>query len=233
MEHAGPVPSERRDDGAVEQAARALLPYPLKRIGPARQVVIVTSRTWTSTIAELRAYQDGDHGWRLVLGPVQARIGRTGMIAAARRVQGSGTTPSGTFSLTMAFGLEPDPGTRLPYTHVISQDHWWVADPMSPHYNTLRAGERGGFHPTEAGRRASERIVSHRAEYPYAIVVDFNRPAPTRTMGSGIFLRATTGFSTDGSVALDREPLLELLCWLDPDLHPVVVIAPERAVAEA
>lgn len=222
---------EHRANEGAEQGPRLLLPFPLKHLGPARQVVIVTCPSWTSTQARLEAFEDGPRGWVSVLGPMPARVGRTGMIAQERQVRNSGTTPAGTFELTMAFGLAPDPGTRMPYIHVTSPDHWWVTDPMSPYYNTLRLGEQGGFHPAESGRHACERIVAHPPEYQHVVVIDFNRPYPIRTRGSGIFIRATTGHATDGSVAIDPEALPELLRWLDPALHPVIAMAPERAIA--
>lgn len=219
-------------DGGADESPRGVLPFPLKYLGPARQVVIITARTWTSTQARLEAFENGSQGWSCVCGPYPARVGRTGMIPADRRVQGSGTTPAGTFTLTMAFGLEPDPGGLLPYAHITSPDHWWVADPGSPHYNTLRLREQGGFRPTESGRRGSERIAAHPAEYEHAVVVDFNRPSPVRTRGSGIFVRTSTGLATDGSVTVGRDALLMLLGWLDPTRHPVITIAPERSIAQ-
>jgi L,D-peptidoglycan transpeptidase YkuD (ErfK/YbiS/YcfS/YnhG family) len=207
-----------------------VLPYPLKHLGTARQLILVTSHSWTGTQAKVEAYEDGAGGWIRALGPVPARVGRTGMIAAERRIAGSGTTPAGTFELTLAFGLEPDPGTAMPYVHVTSQDHWWVTDPLSPHYNELRLAEAGGFLAKEGGKRGSKRIAAHPTEYAQALAIDFNRPYPVRTRGAGICLRVSTGLSTDGSVAVERDVLLDLLRWLDPELDPVITMAPERVV---
>lgn len=224
------VPPDHEPDHG--DAPRKVLPYPLKYLGGARQVVIVASRSWSSTQARLEAYEQGLHGWHSVLGPVAARIGRTGMIAADRRIQGSDTTPAGTFALTEAFGLAPDPGTRLPYTQVTSPDHWWVCDPVSPHYNTLRLGTQGGFRTVTGGRRGSERITDRSLEYEHVVVVDFNRPAPNRKQGSGIFVRVSSGLPTDGGVGVPAETVVELLRWLDPVLHPVITLAPERSIME-
>jgi L,D-peptidoglycan transpeptidase YkuD (ErfK/YbiS/YcfS/YnhG family) len=154
------------------------------------------------------------------------------MIKADRRVQGSGTTPAGVFPLRGAFGLAPDPGSLLPYTHVVAPDIWWVTDPISPYYNTLRAEDKGGFSLAESGNRASIRIAAHPMRYEYALVIDFNRPKPVRNRGAGIFVQVSTGTATAGSVSIDREALLELLRWLDPAQHPVVAIAPEREMAQ-
>ncbi len=217
------------DDGP-EDAPRGLLPFPLKRIGDARQVVIVTARSWTSTQARLEAYEQDRNGWTRVIDS-PARVGRTGMVPAERRIQGSGTTPAGTFPLTVAFGLQPSPDSPMPYAHITSEDLWWVADPSSQYYNTLRVGEHGGFRCTESGRSGSERLLGRDPEYDYVVVIDFNRPRPVRSRGSGIFVRISNGLATDGSVAVDRLVLVELLRWLNPALHPVITIAPERSVA--
>jgi L,D-peptidoglycan transpeptidase YkuD (ErfK/YbiS/YcfS/YnhG family) len=215
-----------------EATGRNALLYPLKHLGGARQLILVMPRSWTGTLARLEAYENGLNGWQRVIGPVQARVGRTGMISAPRRVAGSGTTPAGTFPLTMAFGLEPDPGTALPYVHVTSEDHWWVADPSSAHYNELRLGAAGGFLAREFGNRGSKRIAAHPTEYAHALVIDFNRPFPDRRQGACVSLRVSTGLSTDGSVAVDRDVLVEILRWLDPAKQPMITMAPERVVSQ-
>jgi L,D-peptidoglycan transpeptidase YkuD (ErfK/YbiS/YcfS/YnhG family) len=216
----------------TEESHRGVLPFPLKYLGNAGQLILVTSRSWSGTQARLEAFEDGSQGWTCVIGPVPARIGHTGMIPGDRRLQGSGTTPAGTFPITEAFGIQPDPGTLLPYAQITSEDHWWVCDPVSVHYNTLRLGAQGGFRVREDGRRGSERLAAHPEEYPYALVVDFNRPTPDRRRGAGIFLRASRGVATDGGIGVDIDVLLALLRWLDPARHPVTTLAPERSAAQ-
>lgn len=228
----GEAEPARAPSGPAQADRRGVLPFPLKNLGPARQVVLVTSRSWTGTQARLEGYENGENGWELRIGPVAARVGRTGMIPEGRRVAGSGTTPAGTFPLSLAFGIEPDPGTAMPYVCVASDDYWWVGDPASPHYNNLRTGSEGGFTARESGNRASERLAARPQEYAYALVIDFNRPYSVRTRGSGIFIRVTNGLSTDGSVAVERAHLLELLAWLDPDARPVITMAPERVISQ-
>jgi L,D-peptidoglycan transpeptidase YkuD (ErfK/YbiS/YcfS/YnhG family) len=227
-----PGDAEQGRGPGVEAHHTGVLPYPLKYLGSAAQLVLVTSRSWTGTQARLEAYENGPEGWQRMLGPVPARVGRTGMIPAERRIAGSGTTPAGTFPLSLALGLEPDPGTAMPYQHLTSGDQWWVGDPFSQHYNNLRSQAEGGFLPRESGRRASKLLAARPVEYAYAVVVDFNRPYPVRTRGAGVFLRVSNGLSTDGSVALEREDLLELLRWLDPERGPVITLAPERVVGQ-
>jgi L,D-peptidoglycan transpeptidase YkuD (ErfK/YbiS/YcfS/YnhG family) len=217
---------------ASREGQHGSLPFRVSRLGNSGQLLIVSCASWNSTHAVLEAYERDGESWSRVLEPVEARIGSTGMVEAERRRQGTGTTPAGMFTLTEAFGLAPDPGTALPYSHVTSSDHWWVCDPGSPHYNQLRLSTAGGFRPTDTGRRASERIVDHAPEYDHVVVVDFNRPHPDRSLGSGIFIRGGVTLPTDGGVGIAPENVLRLLAWLDPARRPVVTIGTERFLAE-
>jgi L,D-peptidoglycan transpeptidase YkuD (ErfK/YbiS/YcfS/YnhG family) len=104
-------------------------PSRLSHLGDARQVVVVTSSSWSTSYATLRAYQrKASGGWRLRIGPVDARVGYNGFSLGDRRRQGNGTTPAGTYAIPWAFGTEPDPGTDLPYRDVDAND-WWPYDP--------------------------------------------------------------------------------------------------------
>jgi len=56
-------------------------PTRLTSLGDARQVVVVISGSWSSSRARLRAYEKTAAGtWRLRLGPVDARLGRNGLV---------------------------------------------------------------------------------------------------------------------------------------------------------
>src|SRR5690349_12694163 len=84
--------------------AAAAMPS-LTHIGDAGQVIVVSGRGWASTYATLRAYQLGADGkWRQAFAAMPARIGYGGWVWAARRVQDTGKTPAGTFTITQAFG---------------------------------------------------------------------------------------------------------------------------------
>lgn len=115
-------------------------PSRLTSLGDARQVVIVTSASWSASRGRLRTYElTPTGGWRRVLGPVDATLGRNGFVPTNRRRQGTRTTPAGTFALPWAFGTYADPGTALPYRRVDAND-WWPYDPRGPgHVQRLAA----------------------------------------------------------------------------------------------
>ncbi|WP_198954844.1 L,D-transpeptidase [Kineosporia sp. R_H_3] len=208
------------------------LPAHLDHIGASTQVVVVTSSSWSTTYATLRAYEKKNGTWRLVMGPWKARVGYSGMTPASERVQGDGTTPAGTFRMTSAFGIQPDPGTDLPYWRIRSRDQWWVGDRKSAHYNEPRWGRDGGFRRTTTGIDGSERLADYPTQYAYAAVIDFNRPDPVVGRGSGIFLHVNGRGSTAGCVSLTRANVVKVLRWLDPAKRPRITIAPASVVTK-
>jgi L,D-peptidoglycan transpeptidase YkuD (ErfK/YbiS/YcfS/YnhG family) len=217
-------------------------PSRLRAVDGADQVVVVTSRSWSSSTARLRAYQRGSDGsWRLRLGPVPARLGANGFVPAASRRQSTGTTPAGTFAMPWAFGTAPDPGTSLDYRRVDGND-WWPYDPRDPQtYNVWqpRRGPAADWRPSWA-----EHLASYGRQYRHAVVLDFNlpsevhrsggewrarQPADTRR-GGGIFLHVNGRGATAGCVSVRGSHLRQLLRWLSPRRSPVVVMGPRAAI---
>ncbi len=193
------------------------------------QVIVVTARSWRRTSGTLTAYKRTATGWRRVL-ITGARLGRTGLVPAAQRVQDSGRTPAGLFTITETFGRATDPGTAMPYTR-LTDDHWWVQDRRSRHYNQMRLGSRGGFARRTSGFNSSERLARMGAQYDYVAVIDFNRPRPVIGRGSGIFLHAFGDLTTVGCVSVERSRMRALLRWLDPAAHPRIVIGEDGWLA--
>lgn len=223
--------------------AVASLPSGLKHVGNARQLIVVTGHGWKSTGATLRAYQrNADGTWRQVFAAMPARTGYGGWAWASRRVQDKGLTPGGTFTITQAFGVRADPGTKLPYRKVDKNDYW-VGDRRDPRtYNV--------FEPYAAKNRTwrisqAERLAAYPTQYAYAAVIDFNRPAGVRWdakrgeyatatpskvgRGSAVFLHASGKGSTAGCVSVSRANVAALLKWLRPGQHPRIVMAPTAA----
>ena len=85
--------------GAVPAQA-ASPPNVLNHVGSATKVLIVTSKTWTSTTAIGTLWQKRGATWVAARSNVYARIGRTGF--KTDRHEGDGTTPAGTRRLCAA-----------------------------------------------------------------------------------------------------------------------------------
>ena len=220
-------------------------PTRLAHVGDARQVVVVTSKGWGSSYAQLRAYrQDAEGRWHLRFGPWSARVGWNGMARAANRRQNSGTTPAGTFRMLYGFGSAADPGSGLDYRRFDNKD-WWVYDPRDPatynvwqEFRSRRAQWRRGWaeHLSDwAGR-----------QYRYGVVLDYNlpsgvhwdprvrqrvasEPADTRR-GGGIFLHVRGSGATAGCIGIGRDRMRALLRWLSTDRKPRIVVGPVGAI---
>ncbi|MFB9924039.1 L,D-transpeptidase [Amycolatopsis halotolerans] len=173
-----------------------------------RQVLTVTAHSASAWD------HDGDR-WVRALGPYPAEVGAQG-IGVAR--EGLSLTPAGIWPLTEAFGIEPNPGTRLPYRQVTTSD-WWVSDVHSPLYNTHYRGTPGQF-----DEAAGENLGAAGPAYAHAVVIDYNRSPVVPGAGSAFFLHVTTGGPTAGCVALAQNDLIAVLRWLDPARKPVIAI---------
>ncbi|MBG0566014.1 L,D-transpeptidase family protein [Actinoplanes aureus] len=228
-------------------AAAASIPADLAHIGNARQLIVVTAPGWSSTRATLRAYQRGGDGrWRQVFKAMAARTGYGGWAWANRRVQDTGQTPVGTFTITRAFGVRPDPGTRLPYREVDGNDYW-VGDRRDPRTYNL-------FQPSASPNRTwrisqAERLAAYPTQYAYAAVINFNRPSGVRWdakrgeyvagkpahvgRGSAIFLHASGKGATAGCVSVSRSNMVRLLKWLNPAKRPRIVMGPSKVITRA
>ncbi len=233
--------------GAAE--VPAYHPARLAHVGDAEQLVVVTGRSRTSSHATLRTYHKGPDGaWTERFPAMPARNGYGGWVPAGQRVQDTGTTPQGTFTLTTAFGLDADPGTALPYRRVDADDHW-AGDERDPKtYNLFQAV----VSPVRTWRtQRAERLAAYPAQYRYAAVIDFNRPDPAtvtwdrflrqyRTSrpadvrrGSAIFLHVNGAGSTAGCVSVARADMVSVLTWLNPARLPRIVMAPEAEIGTA
>ena len=153
------------------------------------------------------------------------RIGFGGLSRPAHRHQGDGTTPSGTFDLTFAFGTHRDrAGWDMPY-HRIRKGDYWVGDNASTHYNRLRNRSAGGFRwwLPQSDPNSSERLSDYRAQYEYAFATSFNA-RQVRHRGFAIFLHVNGRGATAGCVSAPRSFLQSLYRRLDPRRRPVIAI---------
>lgn len=192
------------------------------RVGRSTQVITVKA---VGTHASVQAWQKYDGTWKRVHSG-SGRVGANGVTDGATRRQGTSTTPSGTYPMTRAFGIKPDPGTRLPHTR-IGADHWWVQDNTSRYYNQMRLGSQGGFDSTspEDSTNGSERLALHVPAYHHAIVIDYNVSPAVRYRGAGIFLHVNGSGPTAGCVSVPEADMEWLMRWVDPQHSPVIAIA--------
>ena len=203
-----------------------LLVDELASTGGAQQVIVVDAPDAASTTATLSAYENDGNGWYEAFGPQPAVDGVHGWLPGASRTEGDGTTPVGMYAIgpTM-YGVQPDPGTPFAYHQLVCGD-WWDEDPASPSYNTFQHVACGTTPPFGGD---SEALWTEGNAYPAFAVIDYNTPA-AGPFGSAIFLHADTGAPTLGCVSLPLANLDAVLRWLNPALHPVIVMGPDSVI---
>jgi L,D-peptidoglycan transpeptidase YkuD (ErfK/YbiS/YcfS/YnhG family) len=190
-----------------------------------RTTQVVTVNHTRGYHARVAFWQWSDGRWRRVYAVRDGRIGYGGLVAATKRVQGSGTTPLGTVRLTSAFGRHPrGAGWDLTYRRIHRGD-FWVEDNRSPFYNRYRNRAQGGFRwwipATDAN--SSERLTDFPQQYEFSIVTSYNREQ-VRHRGAGIFLHVNGSGATAGCVSAPR-PFLRRMMWrLDPAQAPVLAV---------
>jgi L,D-peptidoglycan transpeptidase YkuD (ErfK/YbiS/YcfS/YnhG family) len=185
----------------------------------AGQLITVEAARYKTTAATLRLWKRWKSCWVAVDGPFVARVGWNGL--ADRRREGDGTTPTGVYRIgPVMYGNASNPGVRYRYRRLVCGD-WWNEDPRSPTYNTfqhVRCGARPPFRVTTPGLWQEKRAYRHFA------VIEYNTRPVVPGKGSGIFLHAQTGSSTNGCISLPADRLVTVLRWLRPAKKPMIAI---------
>jgi L,D-peptidoglycan transpeptidase YkuD (ErfK/YbiS/YcfS/YnhG family) len=212
--------------GSATADINPLLVNQLASTGGAQQVLVVDAPSAASTTATLTAYENDGAGWHQVFGALPAVDGTTGWVPAQSRVEGDGAAPEGMFAIgSTMYGTSPNPGTQFGYHQLVCGD-WWDEDSASTTYNTFQHVPCGTT-PPYAGD--SEALWTDGNAYPSMAVINFNTP-PSGPSGSGIFLHANIGRPTQGCVSLPLADLDAVLRWLNPALHPVIVMGPDSVI---
>lgn len=182
-----------------------------------RQVVFVQDNKENRQQGVLSCWEKVDENWQQVLGGMEVVLGRSGLRSPADKVEGDGATPAGIYDLVRVFGYEPQVNTRMNYLHLTALDYW-VDEPASPFYNQPVRGRpsSGSF---EVMRRNDDL-------YKLGIVIEYNTNPVIKGKGSAIFLHIWQGpaIPTAGCVAMTEDHLHQIAAWLDPRLHPVIVL---------
>lgn len=202
--------------------------------GETRQLVVVTTKSFTAITGELRRFEMVRGAWKRVGPAIPVAIGKGGLgwgaglypgshkMPGPQKREGDGRSPMGIFSLGTVTGYAPapPPGTKMPYLQATPALRC-VDDAKSDQYNRLTPAPADGpppWHSDEAMRRDD-------ALYEWTIFVDHNVNPRTPGRGSCIFLHVwrTPDSPTVGCTSMAREELQSLIQWLDPAAHPLLV----------
>ena len=179
------------------------------------QIITVVSKG--GSYGELAFWEKDNSGnWTLV-DKVSARLGQNGMKSASEVYEMDKCTPTGIYSLTEAFGINADPGTKIRYRQLDGSEYW-VDDVNSELYNTMQFGEPNGRW------NSAEKLIDFPGYYNYSLVVDYNRWPVIPGKSSAIFIHCDIGSYTYGCVAIPEQNLVNILKRLDPEKDPFVIM---------
>ena len=200
-----------------------------------RQCVIVTTPSWDATRGELQLTERGaGKPWHLVGSSIPVRVGKRGLawgrgllpppgFLGPQKIEGDDKAPAGIFRFGSAFGYAPRaPATKLAYlplsTNIVAVD-----DSQSRYYNQV-------IDQSKVARRDwrhAEKMLLSDDRYKWGVVVKHNQP-PKGGVGSCIFLHVWKDpeTPTTGCTAMPESALVDLIKWLEPDHHPLLIQLP-------
>lgn len=175
--------------------------------GIARHLVFALSSAYSSNHVVVTECARQGNGWKQI-SATTGRAGTGGFAAPGRKREGDGKSPTGSFTLTQAFGLA-NPGTRLPYRALRASGDCWGATPGASHYNDYYSG---------TCRATDENLsaIARRGPYHQAVVIDDNRPHPVPGYGSAIFFHVGGVTPTAGCVSIAEPRLRAVMRTLVP-----------------
>lgn len=173
------------------------------------QLVIVQSNGTRATVT-MHELQNGV--WTEIL-RTDGFVGSKGVGEAS---EFTSATPQGTFPLYFAFGINPNPGTKVPYLQVDEYDYW-VGDSSSPLYNQYARADSD----TDWDKSESERIIDYPTAYGYCLFIGYNiEGVPGK--GSCFFLHCSNGRPTAGCVSVPESDMAFILRNIGEDCGIVI-----------
>jgi D-alanyl-D-alanine dipeptidase len=207
-------------------------------LSPSSQMVVVTTKDWTSTDGTLRRFERTERAWQQIGPAIPVVVGRNGLgwgrgltnppSSGPQKKEGDGRSPAGVFSLTYAFGYAPAAEVReikLPYIQCTSSVEC-VDDTNSSSYNIIV--DRRSV--AKVDWKSSEKMQKSDDEYKLGVFVAHNASPTVPGAGSCVFLHIwkEPGQPTSGSTAMSIGGIESLLGWLDARSNPVLVQLPEE-----
>lgn len=182
------------------------------------QVILVTTKSYSSNYGEIRLFDKTDNEkWQLFL-KTTASIGKNGF--TDNKQEGDQKTSTGKYTIGHAFGYKENPGTSLSFKQATENDIW-VDDPQSKFYNTWQSKTKWD----KDWKSAEE--MTHEL-YKYGFIINYNTKQ-TPGKGSAIFvhIKRLENDTTHGCIAMKENNLLKMMKWINPEKTPVIILTPE------
>ena len=176
-----------------------------------RQIVLVEYQGGSS--ARVSFHQKVNGLWK-ELASVNGYVGKNGI---GKTREGDKKTPTGTFNLTTPFGIQSDPGAKMPYTEV-TKTMYWCGDSSSQYYNQFCDSKVNGRKATSS----DEVLYRYKGVYDYCLFIDYNAQG-TPGKGSCIFLHCMgSNKYTAGCVAIPKNAMKQVLRWAEAGCKIVI-----------
>ncbi len=199
------VTGEQDDEGEQSKAAK------LDCASSASQIVLVEHQSGSK--ARLSIHEKRSGTWK-ELYACTAYVGKNGIDKAR---EGDKRTPSGTYNLTLPFGIKADPGANMTYTQV-TKYHYWCGTSGSEYYNKPIDTRRVDRAPTAS----DEYLIKYAPEYNYCMFIDYNASGEAGK-GSCIFLHCTGRKKyTAGCIAVPEAVMEKIVQWAQPGAKIVI-----------
>lgn len=189
--------------------------------GAARHVVFAVAAGYGTTEVVVTECVRVGRSWKALL-TAPGHVGRNGYAEPGAKREGDGKSPTGSYSLSQAFG-EGDPGTRLPYRRLRESGDCWGSTIGDRRYNRYY---RGACLP--ADENLSQIMLN--GPYRQAVVIGYNRPPDSPVVqgnGSAIFMHVGAG-RTAGCVSMARPVLESVMRTLRP--HDRIMMGTSQAL---
>ena len=125
------------------------------------QIVLVRAK---ETRAKVGFYEKNNKSHWIEKWQTSGYIGRNGL--TTDKHEGDGKTPIGVYDLGLAFGVEKNPGTKIPYKELDEKDVW-VDDINSKYYNRYVRSDIA-----DKDWISEEHLCNYKESYTYAIVIN-------------------------------------------------------------
>ncbi|MDO4298375.1 MAG: L,D-transpeptidase family protein [Lachnospiraceae bacterium] len=160
----------------------------------------------SGSTARVCMYQKEGDVWQRVL-ECMGYVGKNGL---GKTEEGDRKTPEGVFTLTGAFGIRENPGTKMPYVQVYS-NLYLCGD--REHYNRLIDITQ---YPHDC---CGEHLIEYVPQYNYGMFLDYNREC-VYGKGSAIFLHCTGEKDyTEGCIAVSESDMITILRYAEPGIQ--------------
>ncbi|MFC7393448.1 SH3 domain-containing protein [Scopulibacillus cellulosilyticus] len=195
-------------------AASENLAAGLKTVGSNKQLILVTSNGYNTSSDEIHTFERNAKGQWVPVLTTTGHIGKYGF--TSNMSEGGKKSPIGKYTIGTAFGRKGNPGTKLHFRKITSDDVW-VDDPKSSLYNTWQSRKK-----TQGKWKSAENM--NIPAYNYGFVINYNtKRIPYK--GSAIFFHIGSSY-TLGCTATSEANVVKILKWLDPKKNPVIIQTP-------